>query len=630
MGDKETPFRSWPAVLLILVPLTWPHLFFKGQVPVDGNTLRLFYPSWTFLHAHPPTLFHWPLWNPFRNMGEPFLADPQSLAAYPPMWFLCRVPSYLNFVRLWILGHTLLAGYFMGKWVLRLTDDIAASVVAAIVVALNGYFMAHGTLPNHFAAAAYVPMAFYFFECEHSITLGAVLALQWLAGFPPFSLLTGLALAVWSLFAGPAKRALLWKSGLVAAGLAAFQIIPFVELLCHSSRPVFLDWVTATAFSEPWRELLRMLFVPHWFAWDPQLSGDQAVTSFYLGPFALLCSAWAVWKGAARERAFGLAVLICFVLSMGSSLPGVGRIFVMRLFRFPANWLLLGMVGMALLSGWGVSRIKSVCWKWIAAALVLADLLAFAQYVRVPWFQPDYLTVAPPLARTLRPLLKESRMYHVPVVTRNLEGRGMRGLGDYGFFKEALVPSYGMAFGLREVDSYQELKLKRARQFQDRLAAEGPSSPLARWAGISTVITRKPGNEPWGPQNIQVVSMKTYNAPVFFANGSPPARVDLSVLEPDKIVALVSADKADRLVFSGISYPGWRAFVNEQQVELEVFEDTFLAVMLPQGRHKVVFDYHPLTFRVGFWISLGVLILLGVVLFRRTMPVSVLRKPSQT
>ena len=38
---------------------------------------------------------------------------------------------------------------------------------------------------------------------------------------------------------------------------------------------------------------------------------------------------------------------------------------------------------------------------------------------------------------------------------------------DYMFIKEALFPSYGMAFGLREVTGYQVLELSRAARFQD-------------------------------------------------------------------------------------------------------------------------------------------------------------------
>ena len=137
----------------------------KGRVPVDGNMLRLFYPNWVFLHAHAPSWLEWPLWNPYRNMGEPFWADPQSMAAYPPAWLFFRLPNHLTFMRCWILAHTALAAGFAGVWLWRRTQDSAAAIAAALLAAFNGYFMSHATLPNHFAAAAYVPVIiFYFFD----------------------------------------------------------------------------------------------------------------------------------------------------------------------------------------------------------------------------------------------------------------------------------------------------------------------------------------------------------------------------------------------------------------------------------------------------------------------------------
>jgi hypothetical protein len=598
--------RLYAFSAVILTVVAWPHLFIKGQVPVDGNTLRLFYPNWVFLHSHPPSLWHWPLWNPFRNMGEPFLADPQSLAAYPPMWLLCRVPDYLDFTRLWVLGHTLLAGYFIGKWVLGLTNDLVAAFVAAIVMVFNGYFMAHGTLPNHFASAAYVPAALYFFESDRVIALGFTLALQWLAGFPPFSFITGLALIAWSFCAGSSKRLVLWKSGWIAVGLAAYQVVPFAELLAHSSRPVFLDPSSAAAFSEPWSQLLRMLFIPQWYAWQPQLAGDPAVVSFYLGPFVILCAGWAVWKGSARERSVGWAILLGFILSMGPFLPG-GQLLMIRLFRFPANWLLVSMTGMALLSGLGVSHIKIPKWKWITTGLVLADLLAFAQYARVAWFPPSFLTDPPPLVQTLNALPHVGRIYHAPVVTQSLAGRDLKGIEDYQFLKESLTASYGMAFGLREVESYQVLKLKRAERYQARLAAEGPNSPLLRWAGVSAVITRTAGGS-WGPQNLRVISVRNSELPLFFPEKSSVAHVEELSYEAGNISARAETDQTKALVFSEVACPGWGVFVDGKRKALDIFQETFLAVSVPAGVHEVEFRFFSLSFWFGWAISLGMVL----------------------
>jgi len=601
------------SVLLVLFALTvlaWPNLFLRGELPVDGNVLRLFYPNWAFLHLHPPTLTEWPLWNPSRNMGEPFLANPQSLAAYPPMWLLCRLPSYLGFVRLWILGHTLLAAWFTRSWLLRSGADPAAAAVSTIVVVFNGYFIAHGTLLNHFASAAFVPVVFYYFSARRTIAFGIALAMQWLAGFPPFCFITVVALTLWTLSAGTARRdclRLLWTGGLLAIGLAAFQLIPFVEFFVHSARPILLNPAVATEFSEPVGQLLRMLVVPQWMAWSRDLTGDQAVVTFYVGPIVMLAALWAVYVGGRFERRLLLGTIACAVLSLGSHLPGYAQFVPLHVFRFPANWLLLCSIGLAVLSGWGVGRLAQARWKWAAAGLILADLLTFAQYGRTPWFTPSFLDEPPPLARSVISDSAAHRLYHSPALVERLSRQDSKTFGDWLRLKNVLMPSYGTAFGLREASSYQVMKLVRAARYQARLAAEGPSSPLARWAGISTVVAEATSQGSTGPPQVQVMSTTDASPPVFFESSSSAQRAAVAVFRPGAIEAKVATDRPDTLVLSEVSYPGWVVRVDGQRAPSRVFQDTFQAVQVSAGEHVVRFDYLPLTFALGLAITLGTL-----------------------
>ncbi len=608
-------------VLLVLTLLAWPDLFLARQVPVDGNVLRLFYPDWAFLHAHPPGFSGWPLWNPTRNMGEPFLADPQSLAGYPPAWLLCRLPDYLAFVRIWILGHTLLAGYFMRKWALQTLGDPAAAAAATVVIGFNGYFVAHGTLLNHFAAAAYLPAALYAFAARRPVALGAAMALQWLAGFPPFSYLTAIALLGWALLAGPARSRLLdclWRAGLIAVGLAAFQLIPFIELFVQSARPALLSPEVATEFSEPAGQLLRMLLVPQWPAWSRALTGDQAIVTFYVGPVVLLAAIWAVVKGGRSERLVLGATFTCALLSLGAYLPGYAIVPPFRLFRFPANWLLVTAIGCAWLAGAGICRFTNPRRKWAVAALMLGDLLLFARHPRTPWFNPSFLDDPPPVAQSQAPQASTARIYHEPGLINDLARQPSKVFTDWLFFKNALVPSYGTAFGLREVSSYQVLKLARAARYQARLASEGLDSPLARWAGISAVVRRgrldstvpspradyaavvgQPGDE----LQALVYFLKDGNPPLFFEHNTDLQRVAILRQVPGGVEAGVTSDRADTLVFSEVSYPGWHVTLDGRPSSLEVFQETFMATQVPAGSHTVQFTYAPLSVRAGTGVT---------------------------
>ena len=52
---------------------------------------------------------------------------------------------------------------------------------------------------------------------------------------------------------------------------------------------------------------------------------------------------------------------------------------------------------------------------------------------------------------------------------------GLNALEDYEFMKRWMPASSGTAWGVREANSYQVLRLKRAQAYLDRLAREGPA-----------------------------------------------------------------------------------------------------------------------------------------------------------
>jgi hypothetical protein len=101
---------------------------------------------------------------------------------------------------------------------------------------------------------------------------------------------------------------------------------------------------------------------------------------------------------------------------------------------------------------------------------------------------------------------------------------------------------------------------------------------------------------------------------------APPVRRE----GPDRVVIQVEMTQAGYLVLADTYYPGWRALVDGQETEILAANHAFRAVALTAGEHTVVFEYAPLSFRLGAWISLGALLLLvtflGISQFRRRAP----------
>ncbi|HAH08170.1 MAG TPA: hypothetical protein DCM05_16870, partial [Elusimicrobia bacterium] len=138
-------------------------------------------------------------------------------------------------------------------------------------------------------SAAWLPLAWYCLEARAPLALGACLALQWLAGYPPFFLLTGLLLAVMALRAGRTALRTLAQAAAWALGLAAIQLLPFLQLLTHSALRLTPELAAQSPL--PPAQLLKELFLPQWAFWSPGLAGDPAVAGFYLGTAGLSLAA---------------------------------------------------------------------------------------------------------------------------------------------------------------------------------------------------------------------------------------------------------------------------------------------------------------------------------------------------
>jgi hypothetical protein len=202
-----------------------------------------------------------------------------------------------------------------------------------------------------------------------------------------------------------------------------------------------------------------------------------------------------------------------------------------------------------------------------------------------------------------------SRVYHSPALVQRVSQLPSKSFSDWLLFKDALIPSYGMAFGLREVASYQVMKLTRAARYQERLAIEGPASPLAGWAGIAAVIVVDGAQNDF-PQ-ARAVQTKAPSQPLFFEHGPSGVDVTLSHYGAGSVEGRVTAKQPEMLVFSEVAYPGWTAYVDGQKQTPGLFQDTFQTVRVPPGLHTVRFDYAPATFRVGLATSLITLGFLG-------------------
>jgi hypothetical protein len=85
---------------------------------------------------------------------------------------------------------------------------------------------------------------------------------------------------------------------------------------------------------------------------------------------------------------------------------------------------------------------------------------------------------------------------------------------------------------------------------------------------------------------------------------------------PDKIKMVTS--QAGQLVLSEIYYPGWKAFVDGEPAEIKPYLGIFRSIEIPEGEHKVTFEFQPLSVYLGLALSSGGwLVILGLLLKSR-------------
>lgn len=87
--------------------------------------------------------------------------------------------------------------------------------------------------------------------------------------------------------------------------------------------------------------------------------------------------------------------------------------------------------------------------------------------------------------------------------------------------------------------------------------------------------------------------------------------VSITSYEPQKIVIDAKTNAPQMLFLSDNYYPGWKAYVDNNETKIYRADYTFRSIYLPKGNHTVIFKYDPISFKIGLTISvLSVIVLL--------------------
>lgn len=367
----------------LAVLLTW-RLSLAGQILQGPDAFAYFYPLYG--HAADRLLDgQLPLWNAYLFLGAPFLANPQAGVFYPVHWLLASLPAPSLVAATVVLHYALAATGMYLLLRLGLGRGRHGAVAGALVFALSGHLGAQAEHVNQVEALAWLPWQVLLLEMgavragsrwerRGLLVLGAgvISGLQLLIGHAQAVYICHTVLLVYGATRplwGDGGREELWPvwrrsllfigtAALLGVGLAAVQLGPTLELVGLSLRAGGLDYRQAASFSfGPRSWLLGIL--PHY--------GAEAPFSEYVAYVGVVGLALAI-LGARHSGRSGRWMLVLVAvggfLALGiynplyyvlfRIVPGFG------LFRVPARWLVLAVLGLSLLAAAGVDRLERV------------------------------------------------------------------------------------------------------------------------------------------------------------------------------------------------------------------------------------------------------------------------------
>jgi hypothetical protein len=182
-----------------------------------------------------------------------------------------------------------------------------------------------------------------------------------------------------------------------------------------------------------------------------------------------------------------------------------------------------------------------------------------------------------------------------------------------------LLDSEAVRLGLEDVAGYNPVHLKTYNRYL--LASNGGQeidrhfeyvvrAPTARLRALGVrYYVSPPGQQPKGLPVVyrdrrSVITRDPDALPLarVVRPGHAPQPARITRRDPDR-VEITTAGAAGLLVLADAAYPGWHVSVDGHPAHSVTADSLFRGVELGAGTHRVIWTFHPLTLRVGLWIS---------------------------
>lgn len=647
------------ALIVLLVAVLFTPSIVKREVFTIRDHTDYFQPLryFTAIHIRDFTL---PYWNPYSASGEPWLANPQTAVFYPPTWVFVFLPfetAYMLFLAL----HLVIAGWGAYLLFARSVSE-GAALAGAVAVTFSGPVLSLLDVSNNLATFAWIPWVLWAALSRTPPAMaGLLIAMSFLGGEPFFAAVGALLYAAVLIgrgvvnaggggVAGSAPGSgsrhrgnaiTLLKTALVAIGLSAIQLVPFLELVRGSDRAARLSKEEIFRESMELGDWIRVAVPPRLNAsgYDASLS-QHFIPIIYVGAIVALLAVLA-WVFVRRREVIGWSLLLAaaIVVAAGNHLP-VGKVFELipvTPFRYPSRAVPFGALAIAALASLGWNRFRPQK-RWadlLLVVILVVDLLPrAAPLLRTSPFRTDLLPYPEAVGRAG----KFVRVHDGALIDRRAWMAGYVNLYQRRFDTWTAAPlvseRYSRVHEVAVLAGRLDLLQFLGTGFVLSETPLGP--PLRRLTSVRGVTAYTTPREPrfamlwtgWKPagsaaEALDATIQSGMSSGVAVAGAAPPpAPRRVQLLSPESLVldtrtarAVVNAPDDSVLVLTQQDSPSWRVYVDGVAQKKLLAGGIFRAVHVPRGRHEVIWKWDPSSLRIGATMTSITVLFLSMIFF---------------
>jgi len=663
---------------LITVLVFFRHVAFSAAYVIPWDLTSFHLPHLYFI-AESLASGKLPLWDSYTYCGRPFQANVQTALFYPPSSFIVGLShltdlSYLRKILEWnVILHVWFAGlgaYWLGR---KLSLERIPSLFLATAYCLGGYFAVHAQHMGAVAAAAWLPWCWALASVRSVWRLSAALALSFLAGHTPLTVLvygsTFVFAVIWCGRWPDRLRPI--AAGAVSLPLIAVQLLPTIELVSQSIGKYRAEFLKTGGM--PWGGFLTLIWPNYYNSFDPpHFRGPIDLTYLYLysGLLTIMLAASALVLSRRDRTPQIMAILAAagiFMMLGNRTAAGRGLYAILpeRLTNalHPEFAAPIFLLALACLAAVGLqARVASVRVQWLLLGLLAADVILVSSgrpFNAAPFHsepgvsrtqlggQTANLATVRRLANQATPpwridTIDESMLWVTGapatqvyaangndvlalvrvIMSRTAFSKAER-WGSYWPVTHPAAPALAMQ-NVRYVLSRTRLTERGGLRF----VAEIPGgfvyeNPLALPRFYLVSRLRHAASMDEAAQLISAPSYKPWSEAVVEQahdvrlDESPAGRVRIICYEHGLVDLETDATSSQFLVTSEAYYPGWKAWVDGREARLIHTNTGFRGLSVPAGRHTVRMAFQPRLFYGSAAVSVAGWLILALLAWRR-------------